>query len=259
MRRIALISFVAAALVACSTDTTSPTATPPTGTDQVTQFEIANLGTEFTSVGGFDAELFHLGLFHGLPDELELTSEQEAKIKALVEAYKEATKADRDALDAILKEARKALKGKRSTGNVAQILARGAPIAARLAEAAAKLKAAIEAVLTPEQREWLASHAPKHCLKHLFPPLTDAQKAEMKAIHAEFEEANRADLRAVKEGFKQIRHALFSGKSPGDIQKILDEIRPAVERLAVARKALHEELISVLTADQKASGCLPLG
>lgn len=259
MRRIALISFVAAALVACSTDTTSPTATPPTGTDQVTQFEISSLGTEFTAVGGYDAELYHLRLFHGLPDELELTSEQEAKIEALVEAYKEATKADRKALDALLREARKALKGKKSNANVTAILARAAPIAERLAEASAKLKTAIDAVLTPEQRAWLASHAPKHCLKHLFPPLTDAQRAEMKAIHTEFEEANRADLRAVREGFKEIRQALISGKSAGDIQKILDEIKPAIERLAVARKALHEELVSVLTADQKASGCLPLG
>ena len=137
MRRTALVSFVAMALIACSTDATSPTTTAPDTTDQVTQFEIASLGTEFTSVGGFDAELFHLGLFHGLPDELELTSEQEAKIKALIEANKEATKVDREALDAILREARKALKDKKSRGDVAAILARGAPIAARVAEAAA--------------------------------------------------------------------------------------------------------------------------
>ena len=37
-------------------------------------------------------------LFNAFPDEIELTDEQRAKIRTLVEAFKVATKADRDAL-----------------------------------------------------------------------------------------------------------------------------------------------------------------
>ena len=57
----------------------------------------------------------------------------------------------------------------------------------------------------------------------------------------------------------QIKGAVASGKTPAEIQAILDSIKPALDRLATARKALQTQLESVLTPEQKASGCLPLG
>lgn len=254
MRRIVLVSLVAAALVACSTDTTAPSST-----DLIADFEAANLGTQFTAAGGYDEDLYQLRLGNGLPDELELTPEQEEKIEALIKAFKEANKADQEALKAILREARQAKKNNKSDAEIKTILDKGAPIAAKLAAAAAKLKTDIDAILTAEQRAWLASHEPKNCKKNLFPPLTDAQKAQMKAFEAAFKADHAADVRAVRTGLLAIKHAAHNSKSTADIQKILDNIKPAIDRLAEGRKNLKEQLESVLTAEQKASGCLPLG
>jgi Spy/CpxP family protein refolding chaperone len=254
MRRIAFVA-ITATLVACSNDTTSPA----TGEDLVTAFATASQGTVLTAAGGYDADLYQLRLFHALPDDIKLTPEQEAKIKTLVEDYKKATKADQEAFDAILRQAREAVRAHKSGDDVKAILDKGAPIAARLATAAANLKTAIDAVLTAEQRAWLAAHAPKNCKRGSFPPLTDAQKAQMKAYEAAFETANKADLQAVKTGLDAIKAAVKAGGSAADVQKILDTIKAPLDRLTTARKTLHDQLQSVLTPEQKASGCIPLG
>ena len=76
MRRIALVSLAALVVVACSNEATAPA----NSTDEVTDFSIGAFGTALTSIGGYDADLYQLRLFHGLPDALKLTSDQEAKI-----------------------------------------------------------------------------------------------------------------------------------------------------------------------------------
>ena len=40
---------------------------------------------------------------------------------------------------------------------------------------------------------------------------------------------------------------------------LLDGIKPALDRLEAARKTLQSQLEGVLTPEQKASGCVPLG
>jgi hypothetical protein len=257
MRRIAFVSLVAAILVACSSDTTAPAASTD---QQVTDFSINALGTALTAAGGYDADLYQLRLFHALPDNIKLTPDQETQIKALVEAYKKNTKADNDALNAILKQARDAVKAHKTAADVKAILDQGAPFAASLAAAATDLKNKIDdKVLTDDQRAWLAAHAPKACKIGSFPPLTDAQKILMKAYEEAFEQQNKADLAAAKKGMDQIKEAVAAGKGPADIQTILDGIKPALEGLATARATLKSQLESVLTLEQKASGCLPLG
>jgi Spy/CpxP family protein refolding chaperone len=255
MRRIALVSLAALVVVACSNEATAPA----NSTDEVTDFSIGAFGTALTSIGGYDADLYQLRLFHGLPDALKLTSDQEAKIKALVDAYKQSTKADRDALDAILRQARDAKKAKKSKAEIQAILDQGIPIRTRLAAAEANLKTEIDKILTAEQLAWLASHGPRKCRPSKFLPLSDAQKAQMKAFEAAFEKANRADLEAVKTGLKQIKDAVAAGKPAADVQHILDGIKPALDRLEAARKTLQSQLEGVLTPEQKASGCVPLG
>jgi len=254
MRRIVLFSLVAAALVACSSDTTAPGST-----DLIADFEAASSATQFTVAGGYDEDLYQLRLANGLPDELALTPEQEEQIKALVKAFKETTRADQEALRAIIREAKKAKRDGKSDAEIKAILDKGTPIAAKLAEAAAKLKSDIDAILTAEQRAWLASHEPKNCRKNRFPPLTDEQKTKIKGFEAAFRETSKADQHTVKTGLKEIDKAAHDGLSATDIQKILDRIKPAIDRLADARKTLKEQIESVLTAEQKASGCLPLG
>lgn len=257
MRRIAFMTIAAAALVACSSETTAPSSTA--ATDEITTFSIGAFGTTLTAVGGYDADLFQLRLAHGLPDDLKLTADQQARIKALVDAFQAATKADREALTAILKKADEARKAKKSKAEIRAILDQGIPIRGRLSLAELDLKVHIDAVLTPAQRDWLAAHAPKRCDPSKFIPLTDAQKAQMKAYEQAFETSNKADLETVKAGLKAIYEAVKAGKSKADVQAILDSIKPGLERLATARQALRAQLESVLTPEQKASGCLPLG
>jgi len=256
MRRIAFVSLIAAGLVACSNDSTAPAVSTD---QQVTDFTIAASTTALTAAGGYDADLFELRLFHALPDSIKLTSDQQTKIQALVDAYKAATKADNDALNVILKQARDAVRAHKTAAEVKAILDTATPIIARLTAAAADLKTRIDALLTPSQLAWLASHAPKNCKPGSFTPLSDAQKIQMKAYEEAFEQQNKTDLAAVNKGMDQIREAIKAGKGPADIQAILDGIKPALDRLAAARATLLTQLQSVLTPEQKASGCLPLG
>jgi Spy/CpxP family protein refolding chaperone len=250
MRNKALLLLSALIFAACSSDSTAPD--PDLNVNDIA---IGAFGTAFTTAGAYDADLYQLRLANGLPDELKLTDDQKAQIKALVDAYLAATKADREALIAILHEAAEAIRAKKPREEVRAILERGAPIRARLAAAEAALKAAIDAVLTPEQRAWLASHRPQRCDPSKFPPLTDAQKAQIRALENAFVENNKTDLEAVKNAVEQARAA----KTREEALQILNGVRPAIERLEAARRQLRIAIENVLTAEQKASGCVPLG
>jgi Spy/CpxP family protein refolding chaperone len=250
MRSKALLLLSALALAACSSDSTAPD--PDLNPNDIA---IGAFGTAFTTTGAYDADLYQLRLANGLPDSLKLTDDQKAQIKALVEAYLAATKADREALIAILREAAQAIAAHKSRDEIRAILERGAPIRARLIAAEATLKAAIDAVLTPEQRAWLASHRPQRCDPSKFPPLTEAQKAQIRALESAFVENNKADLEAVKHTIEQARAA----ETREEALQILNGVRPAIERLEAARRQLRTAIENVLTSEQKASGCVPLG
>jgi Spy/CpxP family protein refolding chaperone len=252
MRRTALIAAAVLSLAACSD------ATSPSGPD-LTLLEAGAYGTALTSLGGYDADLYQNRLANALPDELKLTSEQQAKIKALVEAFVQATRADREALGAILREARQAAQAGKSRTEIEVILAKGADIRRRLSAAEAKLKADIDAVLTPEQRTWIAAHSPRTCRADRFPPLTDAQKAQIRALEMTFQQNNKADLDLVRATFEEAHAAIQAGKSREEVAQIIAKAAPAIIRLETARQALRQQILAVLTPEQKASGCLPLG
>ena len=252
MRRTVLIAIAALSL-ACSGESTSP------GTTDLSLLEAGAFGTALTSAGGYDAGLYKDRLINALPDELKLTDEQRAKIHALVEAFQQATRADREALATILAEARRAAAAGKTRAEVEAILAKGKDIRRRLAAAEAKLKADIDAVLTAEQRAWILAHSPKACRADQFPPLTDAQKAQIRALEAAFQEQNRADLALVKSVIEEAHAAMRAGKSREEVMQILQKAAAAVQRLEAARRTLRENILAVLTPEQKASGCLPLG
>jgi Spy/CpxP family protein refolding chaperone len=253
MRRIALIAVASMAFAACSTDTTSPA-------DQsiIDEFLLGS-SVALTSAGGYDANVYQQRLFNAFPDDIALTPEQQAKIKALVTAFEAANKADRDALNAILREAKDAIMAHKSRDEVRAILDRGNAIRSRLAAAESALRAAIEAVLTPEQKAWLDSHKPPRCDPSKFPPLTDAQKAQMRSLEQAFQTANKADLDAVKAILDQARAAAQAGKSKAEVEAIIATAKPAMDRLNAARAALKSQIEAILTPEQKASGCFPLG
>lgn len=252
MRRIALVTIAALSLAACSSETTSPSR-------ELTLAEAGAFGTALTAAGGYDAQTYESRLVNALPDEVKLTDEQRSKIKSLVQAFEQATRADREALGAILREARLAVEAKKPRAEVEAILAKGADIRKRLSAAEAKLKSDIDAVLTAEQRAWIAAHSPKACRADRFPPLTDAQKAQIRALETAFQTQNKADLELVKATLEEAHAALQAGATREDVSKILAKAGSAIMRLAVARKDLHTQILAVLTPEQKASGCLPLG
>lgn len=253
MRRLAWISAAALAFVACSGDTTSP------DTSDLTLLGAGTFGTALTTTGGYEAGVYQDRLGNALPDELKLTDAQKAAIKSLVDAFQQATKTDREALGAILREARQAIEARKPRSEVQAILARGAPIAARLALAEAKLKADIDAILTPEQRAWIAAHSPRSCRADQFPPLTDTQKAQIHSLEVAFQTQNKADLDAVKAILEEAAAAVRAGKSHDEVAAILEKARAPMQRLASARQDLRDKILAVLTPEQKASGCLPLG
>ena len=253
MRRLAWIAAAALALTACSGDTT----TSPDNTD-LTLLGAGTFGTALTTTGGYEAGVYQDRLINALPDELKLTDAQKTAIKSLVEAFQQATRADREALGAILREARQAAEAKKPRSEVQAILARGIPIAARLAAAEAKLKADIDAVLTPEQRAWIQAHSPRGCRADQFPPLTDAQKAQIHELEVAFQTQNKADLDAVKAILEEAAAAVRAGKSRDEVAAILAKARAPMQRLEAARKELRDKILAVLTPEQKASGCLPL-
>src|SRR5215207_7210040 len=87
MRRIALVAAAVLSLAACSGETTSP------NTPDITLLEGGAFGTALTALGGYDADIYHGRLANALPDELKLTSDQQAKIRSLVEAFVQSTRA----------------------------------------------------------------------------------------------------------------------------------------------------------------------
>ncbi len=242
------MTIAALAFAGCSNDTTAPTTT------DLSLLDAGAFGSALTIVGGYDAELYQSRLGNALPDSLKLSADQQARIKALVEAFAAATKADRDSLASLLKDARNGANKRASAEALAKTLANAGGITARLAAAEAKLKTDIDAVLTADQRAWIAAHTPQKCDPRKFASLTDAQKAQIKALGQAFEQDNKADLQAVKAAYGQAE-----GKSKAEREAILATVAPAIARLDAARKTLTEKIAGVLTAEQKASGCLPLG
>jgi Spy/CpxP family protein refolding chaperone len=221
--------------------------------------EAGAFGTALTSMGGYDADTYQNRLVNALPDELKLTTEQQAKIMALVDTFMLSTKADREALGAILREAHQAAQAGKSRADIQAILEKGADIRRRLSAAEAKLKSDIDAVLTAEQRAWLAAHTPRGCRPDRFPPLSDAQKAQIHALEIAFQQDNKADLELVRQTLDEAHAAIRAGKSREQVAMILTKAAPALLRLEAARKILREQILGVLTPEQKASGCLPLG
>jgi Spy/CpxP family protein refolding chaperone len=252
MRGTALIAAAVLTLAACS-DATSPSR------PDLTLLEAGAYGTALTSMGGYDADIYQNRLANALPGSLALTAEQREKIRALVEAFVQSTRADREALGAIIREAHQAAQAGKTRAEVEAILKKGADIRRRLAAAEAKLKTDIDAVLTPEQRAWLIAHSPRACRADRFPPLTDAQKAQIHALESAFQQNNRADLEFVRSVFEEARAASQAGKSTAEVANILVKAAPAIARLEAARQTLRQQILAVLTPEQKASGCLPLG
>lgn len=241
MKKTGIFMLAALALGACGKDATSPSQAL-VGLDDVA--EIAFAGSFVANPGDR-----LLPLVHRLPDDLKLTSAQETQIKALIAAFIESTRADHEALAAIMQQARAAAQAGASREEIHAILEQGLPIRQRLHAAETQLRADIYSVLTAEQKAWLAANQPGTCTAS---PLTEGQKTEIAALVAAFKQANQADLEAIRTAFEQARAAHRSGASAEEVRAILAPIAPALLRVRAAEIELAAAIAALLTPEQLA-------
>ncbi|MEN9816551.1 MAG: hypothetical protein RLZ32_431 [Gemmatimonadota bacterium] len=179
------------------------------------------------------------------PAHLALSAAQEAQIRALQAAHAEATRADAAALAAVMADARTAMAAGKPRSEVEAILSRGRALAERLAAAGARQQQSIDAVLTPAQRQWIAT-----CLRPSVP--SAEQRQQLAALQARFVAANQADLATIERAMAQVRTLRAGSQGRPDaateqkIAAILAEIRPAMSRVTAAREALDREIRALL-------------
>lgn len=248
MKRMAILMAGALAVAACTKDTAAPVSDSETSTllDDAASLAfsasfVANPGDNF------------LPGINRLPENLKLSAAQEAAIKALVDAFALATKADHEALAAIRKQAEDAKKAGKTPAEIEAILRQGEPIRQRLATAEAALRKALSDVLTPAQKAWLDSNKPASCST-----LTDAQRTQIASLIAAYEQANKADLDAVKAALDKARAAREAHATNEQIKAILSAVQPNMDRLKASADKLRADMEAVLTPEQRAAHCVKL-
>jgi Spy/CpxP family protein refolding chaperone len=245
MRAASIALLTALTLSACAENT----AAPPDVTEDV------DLGAVLAYDGaGFSGPGRVLVGIHRLPRELRLTEAQEAQIKSLLQRFEEATRADREALAGIQREADEARRAGKPRTEIAAILAKAEPIWKRLAEAEAALATQLEGVLTAEQKAWLAANQPPRCDRNTA-ALTEAQRTQIAALVAAHAEANKVDLDALKAALERFRAAQRNGATREQLKVIMEEIGAISARLRTAEQTLRAAIDALLTPEQRASGC----
>jgi Spy/CpxP family protein refolding chaperone len=247
MKPIAFLALgiVAAALGGCAREIAAPEDQSPLSSAAASD-----------AAGGLDRP-GHPGLalvpgLNRLPDNLKLTADQLAKIAQLTARFQAATKEDAGVVRAVAVAVAEAIKAGKSRADIRQIMERGAAAAERLATANRGYHSALLEILTREQRAWLEANRPKVCTA---PPLTDAQKATIRQLTERFTAANKADLDKLAEVGRQLATARRDGKSPAEVQALLESVRPIRERVRAASEKLHAAIQAVLTPEQQASRC----
>jgi Spy/CpxP family protein refolding chaperone len=246
MRRLLFVLLVGLATAGCAGDSTAPAA------DEVEARldELALLGYGSMEAGEPGNPLLHR--LSRLPPDLALSAAQRAAIAAAIDAFMAATADDRLALGAIMRQAAEARQAGATPEEVRAILAGGAEIRMRLIEAERALHQTVLGVLTPAQRAWLHDRPPPHPCGSL----TEAQRNEISALFAAFEQAHAADLALIRAVHDEARAAHHTGATREEVMAILEQARPAMQRVAQARAELMRAVRDVLTPAQRAAGCL---
>jgi Spy/CpxP family protein refolding chaperone len=245
MRKTIFTLLALATLAGCSKDSVAPA-----DSDSMLLDDAAVLA--YGAADMAEPGSHYIARLHRLPDNLKLTADQQARIRSALQAFEEATRSDRAALTTIIQQARAAHQAGKSPEEVRAILAQGDDIRRRLHTAEQNLHAQIEAILTPEQKAWLAANGPGRCREFA---LTEAQKTQITGLIAAFNEANRADLQTIKTVFQEARAAHENGANRNEIARILSKAAPAMLRVRAAQVELASAIRAVLTPEQRASGC----
>ncbi len=248
-RFIALAAIAFLAACGTSEDPTAPQALQQQeSVDLVQQLDVTH-GAAIDRAGIGGAEL---------PDSIRLTDEQKAQIDALHEAYRTASAADMAALKAIEAEVRVAIKAGKSRDEVRALMARAAPIMARLHAAFAKLQADIWAVYTPAQQAWIRGKASDaaSCRRDVLTQLSEAQVTQIRQLKERFAAAVADELATIRAAWQAAREAKAAGASAEEIRAILARAEEAMKKVREAEKALKVAILNVLTDSQQKDRCL---
>ena len=246
MRKSAVLLLGVLTLAACNRDVSAPI-----DSDTLASLDAGAILT--FDAAGLSGPGHYLTGLHRLPDNLKLSADQEAKIKALLQAFQQANQADLEALAKIGAEAKAAAAAGKSRAEIAAILAKGDAIRARIEAAEKALQTAIENVLTAAQKAWLDANRPRPC--DVSSTLTAEQRTQIQSLIAAYEEANKADLAAVQAALEKARAAAKNGATKEQIAAIMDAVKANVERLRAAQLELIKAIDAVLTPEQRASPC----
>ncbi|WP_353268002.1 hypothetical protein [Gemmatimonas sp.] len=183
------------------------------------------------------------GYLSRLPASLALTSAQQAQMNALLAKREKETASDLAAYTAIVMQARSARQSGASAASVEAILATGADIKKRLDTAEAAHRAAIDAILSPAQREWLAKCANG-------PAFSPAQVQQIAEIEKAFASASTPDVAAIDKAVESIM-ALRDGDRPNmtteaKITSILEQITAARDRLRALQLKRDADIANIL-------------
>lgn len=251
--RFRLLTFLCGGLLAVAACNSNDIAAPRLA--EFNNSDAIDLVPDFAISGAAVVDGGGIGAAH-LPDSLKLTAEQKAAIQALHESFMVANKADLEALKAIEAEAKAAKKAGKSREEVRAILERSRPILDRLHAAFARLQEAIWAIYTPAQRAWIDAHRPKVCGPDGPPKLSETQIAQIRTLREAFHTAMKVDLELIKAVHQEARDARKAGKSEAEVKTILAKATAAMERVRAAEKKLHEDIMNLLTPEQRAKWCV---
>lgn len=246
---LAVAAFGLASLVACSTDPVAPSdqsLLDDETIDLVPDYAVSSAAViDGAGIGGA-----------GLPDELKLTAEQKAAIAALHEAFQQENADEIAALRAIEQQVRDLRHAGGTRDAIRALLDDAREILDGLADDFAALQSAIWAVYTPAQRAWIEAHRPRVCGPDGPPRLTEEQIAQIRALKQAFQESVADELAAIKAAHQAVREAHQAGASAEEIRAILDAVKDEMEAVRAAEKKLHEDILAVLTPEQRERWCV---
>lgn len=181
------------------------------------------------------------------PERLALTQAQQVQIRALRYVFDQVTASEVSQIRSLIEQAAAATLAGRPAAEIEELLARIAVVAQRHVQATQRLAAEIDAILTPDQRQWLQEY--QACL--ITSVLTDEKLEQVTAIKSHFEEIYADDLAATEAALRQVAAltadaTLTAQERQERIAEILDSVRPELERLERGLIELERDLAAIV-------------
>jgi Spy/CpxP family protein refolding chaperone len=192
------------------------------------------------------------------PDSIALTLEQKAAILTMHQAFMILNRDKFVELQQIELEARTARDAGQPDEVVAAIIARAKPLRDQVAAAFDQLHDQIWATYTPEQRAWLTANRLRICGPEGPPRLTEAQLKDIRAIVAKFQTDIQPHIDRIKLLAIDAWAAKQNGRPDSVVVAILLRAREPLEALIARERKLNNDVLGVLTPEQRERLCIPL-